>query len=484
MRCRGSTKSLSLAVCPALACLLACAPGPPLVSRNGGAGSAIATTPSALPQPAELPRRAVRAGSVEAYALDLALDVPARAATAVAELTLAATVTSLDLEAKALDVTGVSLRDAGGALQPIPFTSGQGRLHVDVPPSAQGTTGSATQRVLQVRYGIRASSGLVITDHEAYTAFDTRAWLPCDFDPGHKATFSLALTVPSGWTVVGSGRASATSTRHELRLEAPHAAYLFGFAAGAYGAFEDGEERAPRARFYGPAALVETHPELPKRLLDEVHAAATLFADRSGRAYPGAEYAMVATRENGGQELAFMSLGDVAGLEAFDEEPSEDWLVVHELAHMWWGNAITCDRWADFWLNEAFAVFMTAAIKESRWSRAGYDGEVAGAWRKFDRIIAKGKDRPLVGSADTTADHAGGGIVYTKGALVLFELRALLGDDAFWRGVKLYSEAAEVVRTEDLRAAMERASAQDLGEFFRAWTEGLGAPTARTRPPG
>ena len=131
---------------------------------------------------------------------------------------------------------------------------------------------------------------------------------------------------------------------------------------------------------------------------------------------------------------------------------------------------------------KSFSATVRQNCKQRRFGRPGYDAEVALAWKKFDRRVEQGKDRSLVGDEGTDADHAGGPIVYSKGALVLFELRAKLGEEAFWDGIHRYSEAGSVVRTEDLEAAMEGASGLSLDAFFSAWTTGLGAPTNLTRP--
>lgn len=56
-------------------------------------------------------------------------------------------------------------------------------------------------------------------------------------------------------------------------------------------------------------------------------------------------------------------------------DPTDDWVIVHELAHQWWGNLISCATWQDFWLNEGITTFMTAAWKEHRFGRAAYDAE-------------------------------------------------------------------------------------------------------------
>lgn len=448
--------------------LVACAP--PVASRVEPLPSArdvASTAPS--PSPA---RRAPRPGPIERYAVELTLDVANHRAVGVATLTLARSIQAVDLDAKALDVSSIEVSERGGAFVKTAFRHEANRLHVDVGTPSEG-------RAIRVRYTTRPSEGLVVTEDEAYTAFDTRDWLPCDFDPGHKAPLDLRVTVPDGWHVVGA-ETIAPAVGH-VALEVPHSAYLFGFAAGRY-VRSDGASTPVALHFEAPKALVDARPTLAPLVLDEMAAAAALFERWSGRAYEGHDYAMVATKANGGQEAAFLSLGSVEEFEAFADEPTEDWLVVHELAHMWWGNALTCDRWADFWLNEAFAVFMTAAVKERRFGRPGYDAEVALAWKKFDRRVEQGKDRALVGDDGTDADHAGGPIVYSKGALVLFELRAKLGEEAFWDGIHRYSEAGSVVRTEDLAAAMERASGVSLDTFFSAWTTGLGAPTNLTRP--
>lgn len=465
-----------LALCWLIGCAPAASPAPPVASASA-APLGSSASPSAE---APLSRRAERDGPIEHYTVDLALDVPNHRATGVATLALAPTVASVELEAKELDVASVEVASKGGAFAAVAFEHVDQRLRVALGATAEG-------RSLRVRYTTRPSKGLVVREDEAYTAFDTRDWLPCDFDPGHKATLDLRVVVPADWVVVGAPSADTRPTAppipRRVKVDVPHSAYLFGFAAGRYEQFDGPAGGSPSVRFYAPKTLVDARADLAPKVLEDLTADAALYERWSGRAYPARDFAMVATTENGGQELAFMALGSVEELGAFADDPKENWLLAHELAHAWWGNAITCDRWADFWLNEAFAVFMTAAVNEARFGRGSYDAEVALAWRKFDKRIAAGKDRALVGDDATDADRAGGPIVYSKGALVLFELRAKIGDDAFWDGVRRYSASSSVVRTEDLQAAMERAAGVPLGDFFQGWTAGLGPATTLTRPP-
>lgn len=463
----------------ALSCLAACAPAAPTAAPIASTNVSASATSGPSARAAPVPPRVERAGAITHYAVDLALDVPNRRATGVATLSVAPNIAAVDLDAKELDVASVEVATRGGAFAPVAFEHADHRLRVALGAASEG-------RSLRVRYTTRPSNGMVVREDEAYTAFDTRDWLPCDFDPGHKATLDLGVIAPADWIVVGAPATvpppAAPPGPRRVTIDVPHSAYLFGFAAGRYERF-DGAAGAPSMRLYAPKTLATARPDLPAKVLEDLAADAALYARWSGRAYPARDFSFVATKENGGQELAFMALGSVEEFDAFAADPKENWLLAHELAHVWWGNLMTCDRWADFWLNEAFAVFMTAAVKEQRFGRASYDAEVALAWKKFDKRVAAGKDRALVGDDTTDADHAGGPIVYSKGALVLFELRAKIGDDAFWEGVRSYSESASVVRTEDLEAAMERASGVPLGDFFRGWTTGLGAATTLTRVP-
>ena len=120
-----------------------------------------------------------------------------------------------------------------------------------------------------------------------------------------------------------------------------------------------------------------------------------------GVPFPGVRYGAAFVAGGAAQELASLSLlgDDYAG--GWAAAPAEDWLAVHELSHQWWGNAATCATWGDdFWIQEAFAVFMTAAYKQRRWGEPAYQRE---PWRAqssdalatSERISADGLILPL-----------------------------------------------------------------------------------------
>jgi aminopeptidase N len=165
------------------------------------------------------------------------------------------------------------------------------------------------------------------------------------------------------------------------------------------------------------------------------------------------------------------------------KDPLEDWLIAHELSHQWWGNNVTCADWADFWLNEGMATFMTAAYKEKRWGRDEYDREIELSRRSYQQLRDAHKDRPLAYEHPIAESAAGGSIVYDKGALMLHLLRCYLGEKAFWEGIRQYTRKnfGGSVTSRNLQSAMETASGESLASFFDKWIYSAGPPSLVAR---
>ncbi|HEX8533642.1 MAG TPA: M1 family aminopeptidase, partial [Allosphingosinicella sp.] len=154
--------------------------------------------------------------------------------------------------------------------------------------------------------------------------------------------------------------------------------------------------------------------------------------------------------------------------------PQSGWVIVHELAHMWWGNLVTTATWRDFWLNEGITTFMTAAWKEHRFGPAAYQGELDAARVRLGRAREAGWDKPLAFGGDYPSLGMRRAIQYSKGALFMAHLRTMLGDAAFWAGLKAFTRenAGGTVTSIDLQHAMERASGRDLSAVFAEWVYG------------
>jgi len=252
----------------------------------------------------------------------------------------------------------------------------------------------------------------------------------------------------------------------EWEQDRPVPTYTFGFAAGA---FSEVTDRAGRTalRFLGRGF---TESEL-RRVFGETAQMIAFVEERTGVPYPGDTYAQALVARTAGQEMAGLSIVSEEYGRAVIDDPSAIGLLAHELAHQWLGNMVTCQAWTEFWLNEGFATYMAAAYREQRFGRDAYLKDVESMKTRYEQVRARGNDRPLVFTSwdHPTADDRT--IVYQKGAYVLHELRELLGDAAFWAGIRRYTSEhfGRSVTTGDFRDAMEKASGRDLRAFFDRW---------------
>jgi len=146
-------------------------------------------------------------------------------------------------------------------------------------------------------------------------------------------------------------------------------------------------------------------------------------------------------------------------------------VIIHELAHQWFGNAVTESDWDDVWLSEGFATYFTLLFREYAYGR---DDFVAGLKEARQRVWSFYQDHPdyrLVHDNLDDMSQVTTSQIYQRGAWVLHMLRSRLGDEAFWRGIRsYYSEYFNAnATTADFRRHMERASGEDLEAFFEQW---------------
>jgi len=350
--------------------------------------------------------------------------------------------------------------------RPLTFRVDGAQLLIDLPSSV-----GARERTVAIRYHGQPRSGLIFVPEreQLYTIFTTPQWMPAVDEPSARATFRLRLRIPSSWRGAASGR--EVSRRQvsdridvvEWLQERPVPAYTLGFAVGRFTDTSQSESGVT-LRYFANGFSDE---ELGK-IFGESRQMLRFFEERSGVSYPSRTYAQALVARTAGQEMAGLSVMSEEYGRAVLKDPNAIGLLAHEFSHQWWGNMVTCRSFTEFWLNEGFATFMAAAYREHRFGRAAYLADIEAMRTRYEQVVSRGNDRSLVFAAwsrPTTDDRT---VVYQKGALVLHQLRERVGEDNFWKAIRLYTRRnfGRSVTTDALQLAFEEASGSDLREFF------------------
>ena len=143
-------------------------------------------------------------------------------------------------------------------------------------------------------------------------------------------------------------------------------------------------------------------------------------------------------------------------------------VVIHEIAHQWFGNAVTETTWDDAWLSEGFATFFTLLFIENAYGHEEFVSGIKAARKTVYDLSKKDSTFAIVANRSAETGPVTSGITYQKGAWVLHMLRERMGNDAFRKGIQAYYKKYFNANTStaDFIAEMEKASGQDLKAFF------------------
>jgi aminopeptidase N len=306
-----------------------------------------------------------------------------------------------------------------------------------------------------------ADSREVVTVNEPHMA---PWWFPANDHPRDKASMDVRITVPKERKVISNGSLvgrvvkGRVATTHWRSVE-PMVPYLAFFAAGPFEVRKSSLDGRPSV----VAVSKQLAPPLRRasmRMLQQTSALTAWLETQLGP-YPFASTGGLVTSLNPGFALENQTRPIYPAL-----GPASGPLLVHELAHQWFGDSVSVDRWRDIWLNEGFATFMEARWRESTggrsaadWLTDSYDAleDDPAFWRL--RIADPGPDRIF--------DHP----VYLRGAMTLQALRNRVGEETFWTTLRTWAatRAGGHGSVEDFRALAASISGQDLTGFFDAW---------------
>ncbi|HEY3014301.1 MAG TPA: aminopeptidase N [Nocardioides sp.] len=322
---------------------------------------------------------------------------------------------------------------------------------------------------------------------------DARRVWACFDQPDLKAPHRFTVTAPESWTVTSNCPPDSVEPSGDTARvwsfpdTPPLSTYVVVVNAGPFY-----ELRSTRGGYdlglYGRQSLKQFLDRDAEELFDLTARGLAFFGERFGSPFPQPRYDQVFVPNMGG---AMENWGCVTWTDAvlFRSDPSYSQramrasVLMHEMAHMWFGDLVTMTWWDDLWLNEAFASWA------SDWALAGCTEEFSTAWAGFLAGLKREGYRqdmgpgthPIRGDVRDVA-HAMANfdaITYLKGQSVLKQLVAYVGEDAFVEGLRAYfrDHAYGNTRLADLMSAVGTASGRDLSDWTTAWFDRAGTDT-------
>jgi len=387
------------------------------------------------------------------------------------------------------------------------FAHGADRLHIFLTePALRGQV-----RRFQIQYYGTPDRGLVIGEnmHGDRAFFSdnwpnwARNWLPTIDHPYEKATAEMVVTAPNHYQVISNGllveetnlagdeltkaQSVAGMPGQEFRLthwkqSVPIASWLFALGAARFAVdyYDEFDNKSLQTWVYAQ--------DREKGFYDfavPTKQAMQFFSDTIGP-YAYEKLANVQSNSVGGGMEAATSI--FYGDDSVTGERTVRWrnVIIHEIAHQWWGNTVTEADWDDVWLSEGFATYFTLLYREYAYGR---DDFLEGLTADKQRIINFYAERPDYTIVHDNLDPIGRdtvttGMMYQKGSWFLHMLRGMIGEDRFWSGIREYYRLYYNgnATTDDFREVMENTyePAIDLTHFFSQWLNQGGFPNLRS----
>lgn len=309
--------------------------------------------------------------------------------------------------------------------------------------------------------------------------------------PDLKATFELTVSAPKDWTVFSATKESKTTPQGDFTLwhfpkSLTLSPYNFSMHAGPYKAWQDNSGKYPLRLFARQSVANQITPE---HWFTYTKQGFEFFDDYFGIPYPFKKYDQVlvpdflyGAMENSAavtfSESRFLTNGEMSQ----NQRQRLASVIMHEMAHQWFGNLATMKWWNGLWLNESFAAFMaTLATSEATefnnaW-RSFYAGSKQAAYTADQQVTTHPIEVPVPSTANAFDNIDA--ITYSKGASVLNQLRYLLGEKTFQQGIHNYlkDNAYKNAVLDDFINSLAKASGKDLSQWQQDWLYQAGVNT-------
>ncbi|MDI9834804.1 aminopeptidase N [Streptomyces sp. KAU_LT] len=330
-----------------------------------------------------------------------------------------------------------------------------------------------------------------------YTQFevpDARRVFASFEQPDLKATFQFTVKAPEGWTVISNS--PTPEPRDNVWTFAPTpriSTYITALIAGPYhsvhSVYEKDGQSVPLGIYCRPSLAEYLDSDA---IFEVTRQGFDWFQEKFDYAYPFEKYDQLfvpefnaGAMENAGavtirDQYVFRSkVTDAAYLGRAET-------ILHELAHMWFGDLVTMEWWNDLWLNESFATYTSIACQAhapgTRWPHAWttFANQMKTWAYRQDQLPSTHPIMAEIRDLDDVLVNFDG-ITYAKGASVLKQLVSYVGQDEFFRGVQAYFKrhAFGNTRLSDLLGALEETSGRDLKTWSKAWLETAGINVLR-----
>ncbi|MDQ0777237.1 aminopeptidase N [Streptomyces aurantiacus] len=330
-----------------------------------------------------------------------------------------------------------------------------------------------------------------------YTQFevpDARRVFASFEQPDLKATFRFTVKAPTGWTVISNSptpepKDDVWEFEPTPRMSTYVTALIVGPYHSVHSVYEKDGQSVPLGIYCRPSLAEFLDSDA---IFEVTRQGFEWFQEKFDYAYPFKKYDQLfvpefnaGAMENAGavtirDQYVFRSKVTDAAYE------TRAATILHELAHMWFGDLVTMEWWNDLWLNESFATYAEAACQAdapgSKWphSWTTFANQMKTWAYRQDQLPSTHPIMAEINDLDDVLVNFDG-ITYAKGASVLKQLVAYVGEDAFFRGVQAYFKrhAFGNTRLSDLLGALEETSGRDLKTWSKAWLETAGINVLR-----